>query len=79
VPELCDRGIDAQVRHASSLQSRDPSAAGEAWSRIDRELVDRGPWVPLFNPRTVTLLSSRVGNYQYHPFWNVLLDQLWVR
>jgi ABC-type transport system substrate-binding protein len=79
VPERCDGGIDAQVRHASALQSRDPAAAGEEWSRIERELVDRAPWVPLYNPRTVTLLSSRVGNYQYHPFWNVLLDQLWVR
>jgi hypothetical protein len=35
--------------------------------------------VPLYNPRTVTALGARVGNYKYHPFWNVLLDQLWVR
>jgi hypothetical protein len=27
----------------------------------------------------VTALGARVGNYKYHPFWNVLLDQLWVR
>jgi hypothetical protein len=25
------------------------------------------------------VLGRRVGNYKYHPFWNVLLDQLWVR
>jgi hypothetical protein len=30
------------------------AAAGELWSRIDHELVDRAPWVPLYNPRTVT-------------------------
>jgi peptide/nickel transport system substrate-binding protein len=77
--EFCDRRIDAQIRRASSLQLRDPAAAGELWSRIDRELVDRAPWVPLYNPRTVTALGARVGNYKYHPFWNVLLDQLWVR
>jgi hypothetical protein len=35
--------------------------------------------VPLYNPSAVTALSARVGNYQYHPFWTVLLDQLWVR
>jgi len=23
--------------------------------------------------------GPRVGYYKYHPFWNVLLDQLWVR
>jgi peptide/nickel transport system substrate-binding protein len=79
VAELCDRRIDAQIRRAGSLQQRDPAAAGKAWSRIDHELVDRAPWVPLYNPRTVTALGPRVGNYKYHPFWNVLLDQLWVR
>jgi peptide/nickel transport system substrate-binding protein len=79
VAELCDRRIDAQVQRAGTLQLRDPAAAGELWSRIDHELVDRAPWVPLYNPRAVTALGARVGNYKYHPFWNVLLDQLWVR
>jgi peptide/nickel transport system substrate-binding protein len=79
VAEFCDRRIDAQVRRADALQLRDPAAAGELWSRIDHELVDRAPWVPLYNPRTVTALAARVDNYKYHPFWNVLLDQLWVR
>ena len=79
VAELCDHGIDAQVRRADALQQSNPAAAGELWSKIDQELVDRAVWVPLYNPRTVTALSARVGNYKYHPFWNVLLDQLWVR
>jgi peptide/nickel transport system substrate-binding protein len=79
VAEFCDRGIDAEARRAHSLQRDNPAAAGKAWSRVDRELVDRAPWAPLYNPRAVTALSARVGNYQYHPFWTVLLDQLWVR
>jgi peptide/nickel transport system substrate-binding protein len=79
VAELCDHGIDAQVRRADALQQSNPAAAGELWSKIDHELVDRAVWVPLYNPRTVTALGARVGNYKYHPFWNVLLDQLWVR
>jgi hypothetical protein len=54
------------------------AAAGELWSRIDHELVDRAPWVPLYNPRTVTALGNAWGNYKCHPFWNVL-DQLCVR
>jgi ABC-type transport system substrate-binding protein/DNA-binding SARP family transcriptional activator/streptogramin lyase len=79
VAEFCNRQIDAQIARAAPLQARDPAAAGELWSRIDHELVDQAPWVPLYNPRTVTVLGPRVGNYKYHPFWNVLLDQLWVR
>jgi YVTN family beta-propeller protein len=77
--EFCDPRIDAQIRHAEALQTRDPTGAGAAWGRIDHELVDRAPWVPLYNPQALTALSERVGNYQYHPFWQVLLDQLWVR
>jgi hypothetical protein len=33
----------------------------------------------LVNRRSVTLVSKRVGNYQHHPMWGTLLDQLWVR
>jgi YVTN family beta-propeller protein len=77
--EFCDPKIDARIRRAEALQTADATAAGDAWGRIDHELVDRAPWVPLYNPRALTALSARVGNYQYHPFWQVLLDQLWVR
>jgi ABC-type transport system substrate-binding protein/DNA-binding SARP family transcriptional activator len=79
VAEFCNKSIDAQIRRAYSLERSDPAAAYRLWSRIDRELVDQAPWVPLYNERSVTALSTRVGNYRYHPFWNVLLDQLWVR
>jgi ABC-type transport system substrate-binding protein/DNA-binding SARP family transcriptional activator len=77
--EFCNKSIDAQIKRAYSLESSDPAAADQLWSRIDRELVDQAPWVPLYNERALTALSNRVGNYRYHPFWNVVLDQLWVR
>jgi len=34
--------------------------------------------VPLYNPRAVVVLSARVGNYQFNPYWTLLIDQLWV-
>jgi class 3 adenylate cyclase len=76
---FCDPRIDAQVERTAELQAVDPHAAGELWARIDREIVDRAPWVPLYNNRTIDFVSERVGNYQDHPQWGVLLDQLWVR
>jgi ABC-type transport system substrate-binding protein len=79
VAEFCDPSVDAQLRRGAELQTRNPAATGELWNRSDRELTDQAPWVPLYNPRAVTVLSERVGNYQYHPFWQVMLDQLWVR
>ena len=25
------------------------------------------------------LVSQRLGNYQFHPYWGQLFDQMWVR
>jgi YVTN family beta-propeller protein len=77
--EFCDRKIDRQIVRARALERGDPALASSLWSKIDHELVDRAPIVPLVNPKQVSFVSSRVGNYQYNPQWNVLLDQLWVR
>jgi peptide/nickel transport system substrate-binding protein len=77
--EFCNPRIDAQAQRALTSQPGDPAAAASRWAAIDRELTDQAPWVPLYNPRDLTLLSARVGNYQFHPYWNVLIDQLWVR
>ena len=77
--EFCDPKIDGAIREAGELQLSAPGAASQAWSRIDRRISDQAPWLPLYNPRLDVATSSRVGNYQYHPFWGLLLDQLWVR
>jgi hypothetical protein len=48
------------------------------WAEIDRAVVDMAVWAPLFNEGT-DFVSERVGNYQFHPAYLVLLDQLWVQ
>jgi peptide/nickel transport system substrate-binding protein len=77
--EFCDPNIDAQAAHASALEALAPGTASEAWSRIDQEISGEAPWVPLYNLRADIATSTRVGNYQYNPFWFLLFDQLWVR
>jgi peptide/nickel transport system substrate-binding protein len=77
--EFCDRGIEAEIQRALKLQSGDPYLANRLWARIDREIVDKAPVVPLFTLKQVDIVSRRVGNYQFHPQWGVLLGQLWVR
>jgi YVTN family beta-propeller protein len=77
--EFCDRRIDAQVRQALTLQAQSLGAAEPSWAAIDHELVDQAPSVPLSNGRYLTVLSAHVGNYQFHPYWFLLIDQLWVR
>jgi YVTN family beta-propeller protein len=77
--EFCNPRIDVQVTEALALEARSPSTAAALWARIDHQIINQAPWVPIYNPRSLVLLSTRVGNYQYDPYWSVLIDQLWVR
>jgi YVTN family beta-propeller protein len=76
---FCDRAVDSQIARAQKIQVTDPEAAVAAWARIENQIVDLAPWVPLLTPWSGDLVSERVGNYQYNPAWWILLDQLWVR
>lgn len=76
--QFCDPGVDAIIEQALDLQLSEPSTANKLWTDVDRRLVDAAPWVPLFNPRSVDVVSKRVGNYQRSPQWGILLDQLWI-
>jgi YVTN family beta-propeller protein len=78
--EFCDRHIDRQIDQALRLEATDPDAARRIWERVDRETVGQAPWVPLVNPKSIDIVSKRVGNYQYNPTANgPMFDQLWVR
>jgi ABC-type transport system substrate-binding protein len=75
---FCDPKIDAQIARLEKEEPADPAATAGLAAKIDREIVNRAPWVPLVTPRFVDLTSPRVGNYQVSN-GAVLLDQLWVR
>ena len=77
--EYCNPELDAKIREAALLQTSDPARANALWSEIDRTLVDQAVTLPWSAPRTRILVSARVGNYQNHPLWGPLLDQIWVR
>jgi YVTN family beta-propeller protein len=76
---FCDRRIDTEAARSLKVFATDPETGARMWARLDRRLVDQAPWVPLFTPRSPLLASKRVGNWQYHPYLDVLLDQLWIR
>jgi YVTN family beta-propeller protein len=76
---LCDQSVQSLIDSALDLQQTDPVAAGQRWSEADRAIVDLAPVAPLTNPVFVDFVSARVGNYQRHPEWGILLDQLWVQ
>jgi len=76
---FCDPAVDRQIDRAIALQVARPAEANTLWAKIDHELADRAVWLPTVTPKTADFVSKRVGNYQFHPLWGVLVDQLWVR
>jgi YVTN family beta-propeller protein len=78
--QFCDARIDRVMRRAQAERLTEPTASRAAWQRVDREITDAAPWVPLIVSKNVSVLSKRVGNYQYNPSAvAMLIDQLWVR
>ncbi|MDA0169449.1 ABC transporter substrate-binding protein [Solirubrobacter taibaiensis] len=72
----CDRRLESRIDAA--LAAHGPHADA-LWRNVYRDIQTAAPTVPLVNRRTITLVSKRVGNYQHHPVWTTLLEQLWVR
>jgi DNA-binding SARP family transcriptional activator/ABC-type transport system substrate-binding protein len=76
---FCSKAVDALIVKARNLEESSPRAASAAWARTDRAAVDRAAWLSLVNPRQLDFVSARVGNFQHHPYWDILADQLWVK
>jgi hypothetical protein len=76
---FCDRRIDRTNTRALSLSGTNPRTATTLWTALDRELVNRAVWVPMINEGGLWFVSARVRNYQSHPYWGLITDQLWVR
>jgi len=79
VAEFCKPAIDALIKRALAEQAFDVHAANQLWAKVDRELIDQAPLVPLYTLTLAELVSKRVGNFEFSPQWSTLADQLWVR
>jgi peptide/nickel transport system substrate-binding protein len=75
---FCDRRIDRWLRRAHAVKSTNPRAAAAMWARIDRRLVDLAAWAPMVNELGLAFVSERLRNYQFHPYWGLIADQLWL-
>jgi len=78
ITNVCDAEFDAAYQHALELQTTDRAAAVAAWAALDHRAVDLAMLAPLVNPGA-DFVSERVGNYQYSPAYEALLDQMWVQ
>jgi peptide/nickel transport system substrate-binding protein len=75
IAEFCNKGIQSKMDQAGKMGITDPSGANNLWATVDKETVDQAPWVAMFNPKYIDVLSNRVSGYQFSPQWYFLLDQ----
>jgi peptide/nickel transport system substrate-binding protein len=79
ISEFCDPAIDRLFTRAEAVQTQNPAAAPAVWQAAERSILRQAPVVPTFNQDNVAFLAKGVGNFQFHPQWRVLLDQLWLK
>jgi len=64
---FCDPGFDAQTKKAHEMEQTDAAAAGEAWAKVDRKLVDEAPIAALVNQLENDVVSARGGQLPASP------------
>ena len=79
VSEFCSPAVDRLFAKAAAAQAENPAAAPALWQRAERAVLLQAPIVPTDNSKNVAFVAKGVGNFQYHPEWSVLLDQLWLK
>lgn len=79
VSEFCDHGIDNEMRRATQYETTSPVRAARLWARLDRQLTDLAVLLPTVNPQLTDVVGRTVGNYEAHPLWGAIIDQMWVR
>jgi peptide/nickel transport system substrate-binding protein len=76
---FCDKGVDAQMQDALKTEQIGMPAANQKWGQVDQAVMQKSPLVPLFNPKLVDFVSTKVGNYQFSKQFYMLVSQLWVK
>ena len=66
------------IDRATLIQRRTRSRRASSGRRSIARSSTRPPFLWLVNLTDVAFVSELVGNYQRHPQWGTLLDQLWV-
>jgi YVTN family beta-propeller protein len=77
--QFCDQAVERRMDEAMRVQLTDLASAHRMWTSIEHDITDRAPWVPLVTRSWVNLVSERAGNFQVHPVWGPLIDQMWVQ
>ena len=76
-PYTCSPALDRTLARTAATAAA--AGSNDAWTNLDRTLTRQALMVPFITPKAVDFVAKRVGNYQHHPEFDLLIDQLWVR
>jgi peptide/nickel transport system substrate-binding protein len=76
---FCDKSIDAQMDAALKTEQTNITQANVLWGKVDEAVMKQAPVAPLFTPKLIDFVSSRVGDYKFSKQFYMLVDQLWVK
>jgi peptide/nickel transport system substrate-binding protein len=78
IAAFCDQTIQSKINQAESEGATNPSSAAALWTQVDHADTNAAPWVDMFNPKQIDVLSSNVHGYSWSPQWYILIDRLWL-
>lgn len=76
-PYMCNPAYPRRIAAAAAAATA--TGSNDAWTRLDRITTLDAAAIPFTNPKTIDFVSRRVGNYQHHPEFDLLISQLWVK
>jgi peptide/nickel transport system substrate-binding protein len=79
IAEYCNKSVQAQMDKALKTGITDPEGANAIWAKVDKAVVDQAAWDPIFNPKLIDFVSSRLKNHVFSPQWYFLLDLATVK
>src|SRR5580704_11661181 len=76
IAAYCDQATQSKINQAETMGATNPSGAAELSTQVDHADTNAGPWVDMFNPKQIDVLSHNVHGYSWSPQWYILIDRL---
>ncbi len=76
-PYMCSKAYSRDVARTAAAATA--SGSNDPWTAFDRKVTESAVVVPFLNHKAIGFVSKRLGNYQHHPEYDLLIDQVWVR
>jgi peptide/nickel transport system substrate-binding protein len=78
IAAFCDQAVQSKINQAETMGATNPSGAAALWTQVDHMDTNAAPWVDMYNPKQIDVLSSNVHGYSWSPQWYILIDRLWL-